>query len=65
VSYAEKTAPREFGQLVKLGAADGGPLEVHVVSYAVPALEAKFRRTIDAPAATPAIGANSDELDPA
>jgi hypothetical protein len=43
----------------------GGPLEVHVVSYAVPALEAKFRRAIDAPAETPAIGAKSDELDPA
>lgn len=34
---AEKLAPREYGQLVKLGAdPDSGPAIVHVVSYARP-----------------------------
>lgn len=35
LTYAEKVAPKEYGQLVKLGSHDGGPLAVHVVSYAV------------------------------
>lgn len=33
-SYAEKIAPREFGQLVKLGGADGGALTVQTVNFA-------------------------------
>lgn len=44
VSYAEKAAPKEFGQLVKLGNHDGGPLNVSVVNFALPALEGKFQR---------------------
>lgn len=35
--YAEKIAPREFGQLVKLGNHDGGPLSLQVVNYAIAA----------------------------
>jgi Bacteriophage Sf6, terminase small subunit-like len=61
VGYAEKVAPREFGQLVKLGGIDGGALQVHVVSYAAPALEGQFRQAIDAPK-TPAIEAKVGEL---
>lgn len=34
VAYAEKIAPREFGQLVKLAGADGGALTISVVNYA-------------------------------
>ena len=64
VSYAEKTAPREYGQLIKLSNPDGGALTMHVVSYAVPAVEGKSLQAIDAPR-TPAIEAQYDELDPA
>ena len=64
VSYAEKTAPREFGQLVKLANPDGGALSVHVISYAVPAIEGKPLHAIDAPR-SPAIEAQFDDLDPA
>lgn len=38
VLYAEKIAPREYGQLIKLGGADGGALSLQVVSYALPAI---------------------------
>jgi hypothetical protein len=58
-----KTAPREFGQLVKLGNVYGEALELHVVNYAVPAVEGKALQAIDAPR-TPAIEAQYDELDP-
>jgi hypothetical protein len=64
VGYAEKVAPREFGQLVKVGGVDGGALQVQVVSYAVPALEAQFRPAIDAPPKTPAIEVKVGEVDP-
>lgn len=33
-TYAEKIAPKEYGQLVKLGGGDGGPLAVTVINYA-------------------------------
>lgn len=32
--HAEKVAPKEYGALVKLAGADGGPLTVQVVNYA-------------------------------
>lgn len=41
VLYAEKIAPREYGQLIKLGNPEGGPLSLQVVSYAVPAIVGK------------------------
>lgn len=34
-TYAEKVAPKEYGQLVKLGGHDGGALNLSVVNYAV------------------------------
>lgn len=37
LSYAEKAAPREYGQLIKLGGVDGGALSIAVVNYALPA----------------------------
>jgi len=58
VSYAEKTAPREFGQLVKLSNPDGEAIEVRVMNY-----EAKVLEATNAPQA-PAIEAQVDELDP-
>lgn len=33
-SYAEKIAPKEFGQLVKLGGADGGAITVQTINFA-------------------------------
>lgn len=63
VSYAEKTAPREYGQLIKLSNPDGGALTLHVVNYAVPAVESKPLQAIEAPG-TPAIEAQYNELDP-
>lgn len=36
-AYAEKIAPKEFGQLVKHAGADGGALTVNVVQYAIEA----------------------------
>jgi hypothetical protein len=36
VKYAEKIAPREFGQLVKLAGDPNAPLQLNVVSYALP-----------------------------
>lgn len=36
LAYAEKCAPREYGQLLKLGSSDGGPLSLSVVNYAIP-----------------------------
>jgi hypothetical protein len=59
----ENRAPREYGQLIKLGNPDGGPLSLHVVTYAVPAVESKPLKPIDAPS-TPAIEAQYGELDP-
>jgi hypothetical protein len=66
VGYAEKVAPREFDQLVKVGGVDGGALQVQVVSYAVPALEAQFLPAIDAPhePKAPVIETKYDEPDP-
>jgi hypothetical protein len=64
VSYAEKMAPREFGQLVKLGNPDGGELQLKVISYAVPAIEAPAKRLTAEPAVA-AIAGKFDELDPA
>jgi hypothetical protein len=63
VSYAEKTAPRQYGQLVKLANPEGGPIEIQVVNYALPAVEKKALQAINAPA-TPAIEAQFDEIDP-
>jgi hypothetical protein len=65
LSYAEKTAPREYGQLIKLSNPEGGPLTLHVVNYAVPAIESKppALKAIDAPS-TPAIEGRYEELDP-
>jgi hypothetical protein len=64
LAYAEKTAPREYGQLIKLGNPEGGPLTLHVVNYAMPAVESKLPlKAIDAPS-TPAIEAHYGELDP-
>lgn len=35
LQYAEKIAPKEFGQLVKLAGADGGALTINVTNYAL------------------------------
>jgi hypothetical protein len=59
LSYAEKVAPREYGQLIKFSNPESG-----VVNYAVPAVQSKPPlKAIDAPS-TPAIEAHFDELDP-
>jgi len=64
LAYAEKTAPREYGQLIKLSNPEGGPLSLHVVSYAMPSVESKaLLKAIDAPS-MPAIEAHCEELDP-
>lgn len=47
VLYAEKIAPREYGQLIKLGGADGGALSVQVVSYALPAVPKLEQLAVD------------------
>lgn len=36
LAYAEKAAPREYGQLIKLGNPEGGPLSLSVVNYSIP-----------------------------
>lgn len=51
LAYAEKAAPREYGQLIKLGGADGGALSLQVVSYAVPAIVGKAPQMLEAPRA--------------
>jgi hypothetical protein len=64
LSYAEKTAPREYGQLIKLSNPEDGPLTLHVVNYAVSAVESKPPlKAIDAPSML-AIEAHCEELDP-
>ncbi len=45
IEYAAKIAPKEYGQLVKLAGADGGPLSVQVVSYAIE--QAKRANSVD------------------
>ena len=63
VSYAEKMAPREFGQFVKLANPDGGALELQVVNYAVPVVDAKPLQSIEAPGGK-AIEAKYDDVAP-
>jgi len=46
LAYAEKCAPKEYGQLLKLGSSDGGPLSLSVVSYAVPSLVADVPKAL-------------------
>lgn len=59
MQYAEKCAPREYGQLLKLGSHDGGPLSLSVVSYAVPLIASDVPKVgqLDAPNARDAIDA--------
>jgi hypothetical protein len=47
LSYAEKAAPREYGQLIKLGGHDGGALSLSVVTYALPIVDGKFQELPD------------------
>lgn len=48
--YAEKMAPKKYGQLLKLGGdEDLGPIKVQVINYAVPAI-AKQGNTDEGPA---------------
>jgi len=68
--YAEKIAPREFGQLVKLGNSDGSLLSMQVINFALPAAIPLTAQTVgkdgelaDTPRAR-AITASFDELDP-
>ena len=64
LAYAEKTAPREYGHLIKLSNPDGGPLTLHVVNYALPTIESKLPlKTIEGPS-MPAIEGHYEELDP-
>lgn len=65
LSYAEKAAPREYGQLIKLGNPDGGALSLSVVTYALPAIVGKDQQLLDTPRARDAIEAQYEELDPA
>lgn len=56
LAYAEKCAPKEYGQLLKLGSTDGGPLSLSVVTYAMPLLASavpKDGQMLAAPRAEP------------
>lgn len=64
LGYAEKVAPRDYGQLIKLGGHDGGALSVQVTNYALPVLEGKFRQLEDGRAREPAKPADDTPLDP-
>jgi hypothetical protein len=55
-TFAEKIAPKEFGQLVKLGSDPDAPLTLQVVSYAAVQLATDKQQAIDADyTETPAI----------